>query len=137
MILRNEADRGIPGLGHFFIGSQIDPRRRADPFQRRIGPFLPLLSNAKDLFGAGLPVIQNPGFVAERTGFRANLAGRQHDVRMEIQVGPCRVEKRCQVFLGIRRQLAGVVPPFLVPIQKSGRMDVGLDGNAIFVTQPQ
>ncbi|GAB5436828.1 MAG: hypothetical protein FalmKO_19530 [Falsiruegeria mediterranea] len=137
VFLRNEAGRGIPGLGHFFIGSQIDPRRRADPFQRRIGPFLPLLSNAKDRLGAGLLVIQNSGLVAEHTGFRANLSGREQDVCMKISIGPRRVEKRCQVFLGIRRQLAGVVPPFLVQIQKSGRMDVGLDGNAIFVTQPQ
>lgn len=137
MILRNEAGRGISGPGHIFIGSQIDPCRRADPFQRRIGPFLPLLTNAKDLFGAGLLVIQNSGLVAERAGVRANLSGREQHVRMKISIGLRRVEKRCQVFLGIRRQLAGVVPPFLAPIQKSGRMDVGLDGNAIFVTQPK
>ncbi len=56
---------------------------------------------------------------------------------MKISIGPSRVEKRCQVFLGIRGQLAGVMTPFLIPIQKSGRMDVSLDGNTIFVTQPQ
>lgn len=137
MILRNEAGRGISGPDHIFIGSQIDPCRRADPFQRRIGPFLPLLTNAKDLFGAGLLVIQNSGLVAECTGFRANLAGREQHVRMKISIGPRRVEKRRQVFLGIRGQLSGVVTPFLAPIQKSGRMDVSLDGNTKFITQPQ
>lgn len=134
MILRNEAGRDISGPGHIFIGSQIDPCRRADPFQRRIGPFLPLLTNAKDLFGAGLLVIQNPGLVAERTGFRANLTGREQHVRMKISIGPRRVEKCRQVFLGIRGQLAGLVTPFHAPIQEPGCMDVGLDGNTIFIT---
>lgn len=137
MILRNEAGRGISGPGHIFIGSQIDPCRRADPFQRRIGPFLPLLTNAKNLFRAGFLVVENSGLVAERTGFRANFSGREQDVCMKISIGPCRIEKRRQVFLGIRGQLAGVVSPFLAPIQEPGRMDVSLDGNTIFVTQPQ
>lgn len=134
MILRNEAGRGISGPGHIFMGAQIDPCRRADPFQRRIGPFLPLLTNARDLFGAGLLVIQNSGLVAERAGFRANLSGREQDVCMKISIGPRRVEQRRQVFLGIRGQFAGVVTPFRAPIQKSGRMDVSLDGNTIFIT---
>lgn len=136
MILWNEAGWGIPRLSHVFVGSQIDPYRRADPFQRRIGSFLPLLTNAKDLFGAGLFVIQNSGLVAELAGFRANLSGREQDVCMKIPIGLHRVEKRCQVFLGIRAQLAGVMTPFHAPIKKTRRMDVGLDGNAIFVTQP-
>lgn len=138
MILRNEAGRGISGPGHIFIGSQIDPCRRADPFKRRIGPFLPLLTNAKDLFGAGLLVIQNSGLVAERTGFRANLAGRQHDVRMEIQVGPLAVEESGFINL---RVLSEEPPrpffPFKVRILEARGMNIRLDRNAVLVSKPE
>ncbi len=60
MILRDKTHRGIPGFGHVFIGAQVDSRRRADPFQRCIGSFLPFPPNPKDLLGAALLVIQHP-----------------------------------------------------------------------------
>ncbi len=137
MILRDETFRGIPGLGHVFIRPQVDPYWRSDRFQCRIGPFLPLLANSKNFLGAGLLVIQDSGLGAECAGLRANLAGRHQEMAMKIPIGPRRVEKSGHVFRLVHVQFAGDVKPFFTPVQKSGRMDIGLNGDAIFVPKPQ